>query len=298
MTEEGKFSRAINKSRRESEQSSEGGEESSRRGHLSQAYNSDAAAGTSRGIERASISAGEPDGAVVMYHDKWGQAASEIRGMCHKLLGRIGDDRPKVITVTSGSRREGKTIMTFNLAVALSETEEGRVLILDSDLRGPGIYRLANMQPEAGLADILKEEVHLDGNICETKIPGVDIISSPKTCQLNGQQGLLSKRCRKLLGELRQHYSFILVDTPPVIASSESRIFGKEGDGAVVVARLESTPREVVKRSVDELKNSGANVIGCMLTDRKHHVPDLLYRMLGHSSANYYYEDYENEEEE
>ncbi|MEF8788141.1 MAG: CpsD/CapB family tyrosine-protein kinase [Planctomycetota bacterium] len=294
MTEEGKFSRAINKSRQERQKSSDGDQERPRRGHLSEAYDTGRRSTTSKEIRRSDMTPGEPDGSVVMYHDKWGEAASQIRGMCHKLLGRIGEKRPQVITVTSGSRREGKTIMTLNLAAALAEAEEGRILVLDSDLRGPGIYRLANMKPDAGLPDILHGDVELDGNICETRIPRVDIISSPKTADLNGQQGLLAKRCRALLNRVRKHYSFILVDTPPVISSTEARIFGKEGDGVVVVARLEHTPREVVKRSVDELNNSGANVIGCMLTDRKDHVPDLLYRMLGHNPADYYYDRYED----
>lgn len=298
MTEEGKLSRAIDKSRRQQQKSSGEEKREGSGGHLSEAYDVGArGGGSSQELERASTTPGEPDGAVVMYHDKWGQAASQIRGTCHKLLGRIDDERPKVVTITSGSRREGKTIMAFNLAVALSETEEGRVLLLDSDLRGPGIYRLANVKPDVGLPQILQGDVDLDGNVYETRIPGVDMISSPKVHELNGQQGLLAKRCRELLNKLRKHYSFIVVDTPPVISSTESRIFGSEGDGAVVIARLESTPREVVKRSIDELKNSGAKVLGCVLTDRKHHIPNLLYRLLGHSPAEYYYDRYEDIEE-
>lgn len=297
MSDEGKMSRALNKSREERDERPKQSKSGAGGGHFGKAYDSGPRTHSSAEWERVPVDSSEPDGAVVMYHDKWGQAASQVRSICQKVLGKDQKENPQVITVTSGSREEGKTITTFNLAVALSEVQEGRVLILDSDLRGPGIYRLANAEPDKGLSELLREESDLDGGIYETPIPNVDMISSPNVTQLNGQQGLLARRCRELLNRLRQHYAFIVVDTPPVISSSESRIFGKESDGALMVARLETTPRDVVKRSVSELKNSGVKVLGCVLTDRKHHIPGFLYRLLGHSSANYYYKSYGNAEE-
>jgi len=296
MTEEGKLSRAIDKARREQERTHD--EAQPPLGHLSEAYDVDErTSGTGGEPRRVPAPAEDPEETVVMHHDKWGQAASQIRSVCQKILGKQDDERPQVITVTSGARKEGKTTIAFNLAVGLSEAQDGRVLVLDSDLRGPGVYRVANIESERGLPHILKNDLELDGNIYETKVPGVDMISSPNVTELNGQQGLVVKRCKQLLQKLRRHYAFIIVDTPPVISSTESRVFGQEGDGVLMVARMESTPRDVVRRSVEELKNSGAELLGCLLTDRKHHIPSFIYRLLGHSPAEYYYEDYEDKPE-
>ena len=294
MAEDGKFSQAVNKS----EKSGDSGkrEVPQNPGHLSDAYEGQSPESGSDEIRRAKTAYDEPDGAVVMYHDKWGPAASQVRAVCHKILASGENEAPQVITMTSGTREEGKTIFGFNLAVALNEAQEGRVLVLDSDLRGPGVHRLAKVKPAKGLPEILRNGVDLDGNIQETRIEGLDVLASPHVAELDGQQGLLSQKCPKLLDKLRRHYAFIIVDTPPILGSSEARIFGKVSDGVLLLARLERTPRTVVKRSLEELKKSGANVLGCILTDRQHHIPNFLYSLLGNSSSYYYYDSYREEQ--
>ncbi|NIM70485.1 MAG: hypothetical protein GTO48_08555, partial [Xanthomonadales bacterium] len=106
----------------------------------------------------------------------------------------------------------------------------------------------------------------------------VDIIPARPVAPDRSSDGKLVRRCRELLRKLRGHYAYVLVDTPPVIASSHAVIFGRSSDGVLLVARLEQTPREAVRRAAHELTSSGAKVLGCALTHRQHHVPDLIYR--------------------
>ena len=101
-------------------------------------------------------------------------------------------------------------------------------------------------------------------------------------------EGQLNRDCAALLAELRKYYAFVIVDTPPVLAASQACTFAKNCDGVILVARLEKTPRDVVRRALQELTLSGANVVGCVLTHRKHHIPNFIYRLFG-STPHYYY---------
>lgn len=224
---------------------------------------------------------------VVTVHESAGEAASQIRGVRSRLLAM--PCAPRVMVITSATRQEGKSTMALNLAVALGEVDPRRVVLIDGDVHAPSLHGLANIQASSGLNEILQDGLDLNDNVYETCVPRVDIIPARPVEIPNGQQGLLAKHCEPLFAKLRTFYSFVIVDTPPVLASSEACMFGKHSDGVILIARLEKTSREVVKRAVEELTHSGAKVIGCVLTDRKHHVPSVIYRFFGSPPAHYYY---------
>jgi receptor protein-tyrosine kinase len=231
---------------------------------------------------------------VVTVHERAGEAASQIRAVRARLLAMPG--APRVIVITSATREEGKSTMAMNLAVALGEVDPGRIVLVDGDVHAPKVPALAGIDAISGLDDILRDGLDLNDNVYETSVPRVDIIparSDEIADDRNGppdQQGLLARHCAPLFAKLRTLYSFVIVDTPPVLASPEACMFGRHSDGVILIARLEKTSREAVKRAADELTKSGATVIGCVLTDRKHHVPDFIYRMFfGRTSGYYYY---------
>ncbi len=286
MSKEGKMSRALDKSR-------DGGgptrPESTRTGPISAAYSAGTERAGSPPFNRVKAPAEPPDPSVVVVHEERGEAAAQVRAIRSKILSMNENNPPCVIVVTSGSREEGKTTIAVNLAAALNEVQSDRVVILDADLRGPALHYMTNVEPDEGLMEILEDGLTLDNRVYETSVPGLDVIPLKPTHNLDGQEGLLTQRCQALLEELRRHYSFIIVDTPPVLSSSEARTFGRFADGTILIARLEKTPRDVVRRAVDELENSGVRVLGCVLTHRKHHVPGLLYRLVGHTPGYYYY---------
>jgi capsular exopolysaccharide synthesis family protein len=193
-----------------------------------------------------------------------------------------------VITVSSAARAEGKTTMAVNLAASLSRVESGRVLLLDGDVPAPGIHHVAGVRSEGGLIDVLRDGLSLEGRIHETVVPRLDVLPCEPGHLDPETEGLLSQHCAALLPALRNTYSFVLIDTPPVSAGSEACLFGKHSDGVLLVVQLEKTSREVVRQAIAQLQDSGAAVLGCVLTQRKHHVPDIIYRMFG-TPRSYYY---------
>ena len=288
MVKEGHVYRAFQKSAENEKRAPEGGEasEGGPRGGSAQLGSSQT---TPASFRRVKAGSREPHASLVVAHDKWGAAASQIRAVRDKLLAMDKKSPLRVITITSGTRQEGKSTISANLAAALSEVRKGRVLLMDGDVRGIGLNVALNLDHGEGLYEILSNGLTLDRRVRETNIPGLDVIESGALDDISECQSILAQHCEDLLGQLRQHYSFVVIDTPPVMVSSEARIFAKNSDGTLVIARQESTPREVVRRAVTELNESGAKVIGCVLTDRKHYVPNFIYRLVGHSPKYYYH---------
>ena len=288
MGKDGHIYRAFQRSAEEKKSPRED-DEAPEYGPLSSAYEVNSSQREASSFQRIKEGSREPHPSLVVVHDKWGAAASQIRAVRDKLLAMDKKSPLRVVTLTSGTRQEGKSTMSANLAAALSEVGKGRVLLLDGDVRGVGLDVAFNLDHGEGLYEILNNGLTLDRRVRETSIPGLDLIESGALEDISECQSILAQRCETLLNELRRHYSYVVIDTPPVMVSSEARVFAKNSDGTLVIARQENTPREVVKRAVKELTESGANVIGCVLTDRKHYVPDIIYRLVGHSPKYYYH---------
>jgi capsular exopolysaccharide synthesis family protein len=224
----------------------------------------------------------------MLFHDRVGQFASQMRSLRANIVALNNGAPPRIITVTSAGREEGKTTVCANLAAALGEVEMGRIIIVDGDIVQPSLHLTMNVRVQSGLREVLREGLKLDGHIYETAIPNVDILPSFGIGPDEGFEGPLHQRCPQLLALLRKHYSYVIIDTPPVLAGSPAATFAKHSDGVILIARLEQTRREVVKRTADDLTDAGAKLIGCVLTHQKHHVPDLIYRFLGTTPTHYY----------
>ena len=228
-----------------------------------------------------------PDASLQVFHQRESQFSSQIRGLRGKVLAMNHGRPPRVIMVTSGSRTEGKTTVSLNLAAALCEVDPGRVLVVDGDFLGPAVHVVAGVQPESGLNDVLANDLKLDGHIHETAIPNLDILPARAVTSGDGIESSLHQRAAQLVASLRRHYSFVIIDTPPVLASSHATALAKISDGVVIVAKMECTPRHVVQRAAADITHVGGKIIGCVLTHHKHHVPNSVYRMFG-NSPNYY----------
>ncbi len=242
------------------------------------------------------------------------EAASQFKAIRSRILAMNGGKPPQIIMVTSSTVAEGKTTVALNLAAALSEIDStDRVVVLDGDLPAPAVHMAIGMKPDAllddfsepprprkrdephrprgartGLRDVLTNGLDLSGNVYETEISNLDVIPGRVDPEEREFETELNENCAALLDKLRRYYSFIIVDTPPLQAASQAGIFAKHCDLVLVVARLEGTPREVVKKTVEQLQQVGAKQIACVLNHHKHHVPSFIYRFFG-TPPGYYY---------
>jgi polysaccharide chain length determinant protein (PEP-CTERM system associated) len=168
----------------------------------------------------------------------------------------------QILAVTSSAGSEGKSLTAVNLAVALSQSADQPVLLLDGDLRRPRVHQYLGIRPTKGFSDVLEKKDSLDNAFVRLGklhvLPGGPIPLNPI--------GLLTSRwAQELFANLRTRFRYIVLDSPPIMPIVDSHILANLADGVVIVVRARATRRELLRRAIETLNAS--NVLGVLLND-------------------------------
>lgn len=199
---------------------------------------------------------------LVTVHDPNGVSSEAYRMLRTNLFYAVVDSPPKVIVLTSSSPREGKSTTTANLGVTLVQAGKS-VLVVDCDLRRPRLHSIFGVHNATGLVDILTGgEAE---KVWREPIPGLRLICAgpppPNPAEL-----LSSRRLAEFLGEMRDRFDYVLVDTPPV-GVSDSAVLAANGDGVLLVLDSQNTRKGAVRQAVRGLQGVGANVLGTVMNN-------------------------------
>ena len=180
--------------------------------------------------------------------------------------------------VTSALPREGKTTVAANLAVTLAQLGDSTVLV-DADLRKPGIGRLLNLGPGkyAGLSSYLAGASSLD--LVSVPHPSIPNLVAIPTGPLppNPADLLSSHRLAEGIAELRTKFKFVVMDSPPIMAATDAVIVSVHSDGVLLVVRSGETPKAAFARTRDLLNNVKCRVLGVVLNAVDPGAPDYYY---------------------
>ena len=204
-------------------------------------------------------------------------AFKEALGSLALNLRYLGtDNMMKVIAFTSSVPSEGKSTLTYNLAIILSALGY-RTLLVDADMRKPTVHKLAGLSNKVGLSTALA-----------TPSPWQDLIQAGDdddrlhiltsgSIPPNPMLLLESNKMAALLQEWRQEYDYVLVDTPPVIGITDAQCLTSKVDTFILVAAINRSTRSGISRALEILSTARANVSG------------LLINMIGSSDSEYHY---------
>lgn len=178
------------------------------------------------------------------------------------LFSRAGG--VKIVAVTSVLPQEGKSATAVNLAIVLAQLGR-RVLLVDADLHRSKIHQILEVPNRAGLVSILAEGVEPSRVIVKSSITGVFVVpAGPETPNPSGL--LSSDDMRRFLELASANFDHVIVDTPPVLATSDVLVFGQYTDGVVLCVRAGQTPRDQVRRVRDKLLRGGVPILGVLLS--------------------------------
>jgi succinoglycan biosynthesis transport protein ExoP len=215
---------------------------------------------------------------LLSYMQPKSQISEAFRALRTSLLLSQADHPPQVILVTSALPREGKTTAAVNLAVTLAQLGD-RTLLMDSDLRKPGVRRALNltMGKDVGLSSYLAGVSTLD----EVLMPHPTISNlvalttgpvPPSPADL-----LSSHRMREGIAELRRRFKFVVIDSPPIMAATDAVILSALTDGVLLVVRSGTTPKEAFTRTRDLLAAVKCRLLGVVLNAVDSSAPDYYY---------------------
>ncbi len=186
------------------------------------------------------------------------------------LLSNV-DHPPRTVLVTSSVPGEGKT--TTALALARTVAKHGqRCIVIDGDLRKPAIHDAFGVPNGLGLIDYLRNDL-ADEEIIQIDFKsGAHYIPAGRTVA-HATDLLSSDKMHGLLHALREVYDLVIVDTPPVLAISDTMVLSRKVDKCIYVVRAERTRRESVIAGIRQMRDAGADLAGLVLTRvdvRKH----------------------------
>lgn len=171
----------------------------------------------------------------------------------------------KSFAITSSIPEECKSNTAINLAVTLGQ-EDKKVLLMDCDLRKPAIHKYLKIIKERnGLTNILSDDIKIENCIVRSKNLKIDVLIAG-AIPPNPSELLASERMKRLIEELRLHYDYIIVDTPPISVVTDAAVVGRLTDGALLVVRSKFAQTESVKLAKQKLEGAGIKIFGVILT--------------------------------
>jgi capsular exopolysaccharide synthesis family protein len=201
---------------------------------------------------------------VVSMTEPRSPAAEAYRSLRTSLQFLVGDDGPAVLQVTSARPGEGKTTTVSNLAVALARAGK-RVAVVDCDLRRPRLHSFFGVSNAVGLTSVVHGMEDIDAAVRD--VPGEDGIFLLPSGPIppNPSELIAGGRAAEVLRAMAANTDVVLVDSPPLLAVSDSATLGSIVDGTILVTTAGSTTRGEVSEAVDVLRKVEARTLGIVL---------------------------------
>jgi len=193
--------------------------------------------------------------------EKDSPAADQYKILREQVKRHRMDRGVRCLYVTSPIKRDGKSMVSANLATVMSLDYGERALLMDCDLRNPQIHQYFGMQRSPGITDYL------------TSTSGENILSYVQA------ELLATEKMRMMMEEIRRKFPDhqIIIDGPPVLSTPDPLVMARQVDGVLLVVRAGKTPRDCLSEAMEILKSD--KIMGIVLNGAE----------LGMSSKYYYY---------
>jgi len=193
-------------------------------------------------------------------HD-FGEAFRSLRT---SLVFTSAGEHTRVVAVTSSQPLEGKTTTAANLALALA-LGGARVLVVDADMRRPGLHKSLGVQNNIGLSHLLQGQAGVRDAVVRTSEPNLLMMPAGRTPP-NPSELLGSERMSNFLANLeRGPFDWVIIDTPPVLAVTDAVILAPKISGMVFVVGSEMTRLVHAERALDTIRASRPRAISAVL---------------------------------
>jgi protein-tyrosine kinase len=192
------------------------------------------------------------------------EAIEPLRALRSQLSLRWASEH-KILAITSPGRGEGRSWLAANLATVFAQMGK-RTLLIDSDMRHPRQHQLFNLNNAVGLSSLLTGRA---GREIVARIhPQLRLFVLPAGTLPPNPQELLGRQVFDLiLGLFADQYDLVLMDTPAVSDVADAQIVAARADAAIVLARRNYTRQAQLNTTMRNLTESGANVIGSVISD-------------------------------
>lgn len=168
----------------------------------------------------------------------------------------------KTILMTSATTDEGKSTTVSNLGVVMAQAGHS-VVVCDCDFRNPTQHKIFGL-PNKGLSNCVSTGSDVMEIVQPTKIPNLYVLTSgpvaPNPSELLGSQNMVN-----ILEELKQHFDYVLVDTPPIMPVTDAAVVSGKVDGTILIIASGEVSPSIAVDAKKRLEQAGAHILGVVL---------------------------------
>ncbi|MDM0073089.1 polysaccharide biosynthesis tyrosine autokinase [Variovorax sp. J2P1-59] len=215
-------------------------------------------------------------------------AIESLRSLRTALQFAMSDAANNIILITGPTPGIGKSFTSVNLAAILGAVNK-KVLLIDADMRKGHLNQYFDLPREKGMSEVLSGSINFADAVHRQVVPNVDFLSTG-VLPPNPAELLMAPASPNLVQETAQHYDMIIIDTPPVLAASDTAILAPLAGALFLVARSEFTSLGELQESAKRLLNSGVKATGVIFNGLN--MKRRYEYGFGHKYSRYRYMDY------
>jgi Mrp family chromosome partitioning ATPase len=210
----------------------------------------------------------------------------ELAGLRFTLETALPGRTTRVVQFAAAVSGEGTTSVAANFARVLAQDATQNVLVIDANVRRPGLSLFFGLAQTPGLREILDSGVQGDALVaeCERSLQSVERPNLHVLTALAAvgdlAQVYASESLRDFWASVGRHYQWVIVDGAPVIEAPETAIVGGTVDTTVLVIQAARTKRGIVQRAMERCAKANAPVLGAVLNRRRLDIPEFIYRRI------------------
>jgi succinoglycan biosynthesis transport protein ExoP len=227
---------------------------------------------------------------LVCHYAPKSMAAESFRALRANIDFKNGENKLITMLITSSSPQEGKTLVATNLALAMAQAGK-KTLLVGSDVRKPSLGKIFGVESSPGLTDVLLGNYHWHDTVRTVvdlalgDMGFTEIMVSPRLDNLHlitsgpipddPAELIGSTRLDDFIAEAKKEYEVILFDAPPVLSAADAVIIGTKVDGVLLVYRLGTVSRGLLRRACSQLEQVKSHIVGVILNGMRPEVsPD------------------------
>lgn len=219
---------------------------------------------------------------MIATRDPFSKSAEAFRAIRTRIhFARPKPNKIKTLIITSSSPSEGKSTTAINLSEIFAQSGK-KTLLVDCDLRKPTTHKVFNVEKIPGLVDYLIETVPIERIIIPTSITNLYLVTAGSHSQ-NPAEVLDSNEMETFVEKIKADFDFVIFDSPPILAVTDSEILSRMMDASILVAGSNEANREMLKKAAQLLSDDKNSFLGVVLNKFKFNLG------YGYYYKNYYY---------
>jgi Mrp family chromosome partitioning ATPase len=205
----------------------------------------------------------------------------ELAGLRFTLETALEGRATRVVQFAGAVAGEGTTTVVCSFARVLAQDPNVHVLVVDANVRRPGVDLFFGLSATAGLRELA------DAGLADQAERYVQAVERPNlhvlpAVPMQGEPSRLfsAEAVRNFWMRFGCRYQWVLIDAPPVLEAAETSVLGSTVDTTVLIVQAARTKRGVVQRALERCAKAGAPVLGAVLNRRRLDIPEFIYRRI------------------